>query len=72
MAALKENKPQWSYITMNGCWKGKSAKMILYNNEWAVEKENKAQVRIKQWMEVENENKPQLSYITMSGCWKGE
>ena len=38
----------------------------------AVEKENKAQVRIKQWMEVENENKPQLSYITMSGCWKGE
>ena len=38
----------------------------------SVEKENKAQVRIKQWMDVLKENKAQWSHITMNGCSKGE
>ena len=36
MAVEKENKPQWYYITMNGCWKEESATSshITMNGCW--------------------------------------
>ena len=43
MAVEKENKPKWSYITMNGCWKGNKAQVRI--KQWMdVENANKPQL----------------------------